>query len=52
MAWEDDDNIHGIGLRIVVLEGIYTAEEVAENQDRIEAFFEELELELRGEIES
>lgn len=24
LAWEDDDHIHDIGLRIVILEGIYT----------------------------
>jgi hypothetical protein len=36
----------------VILHGIYTQEEVAENAGREEIFFEELELELREEIES
>jgi hypothetical protein len=52
MAWEDDDQVHDRGLRIVILEGIYTQLEVSANQDRLELFFEELEIELRGEIES
>lgn len=52
LAWEDDDHIHEIGLRIVILEGIYTEDEVAANRDRLDVFFEELEVELRGEIEA
>lgn len=53
MAFEEDEHsIHEKGLRIVILEGIYTGEEVEENRERLDFFFEELELELREEIES
>lgn len=40
-----------MGLRIVILEGMWTQEEIEYNQDRLDYFFEELELELRAEIE-
>lgn len=49
---EDDLHIHEIGLRIVILEGMYTEEEVLSYQERLDFFFDELELELRQEIEA
>ncbi len=54
LAWDDDDHIHEIGLRIIILEGIYTEAEVIENQEigQLDFFLEELELELRREIET
>ena len=36
----------------MIIEGLYTQEEVSENNERLQLFFEELELELRSEIES
>jgi len=42
-----------VGLRIVIIEGIYTEHEVTTlNKGRVEFFMEELEIELRGEIEA
>ena len=53
LAWEDDlDTMHEKGLRIIILEGMYTDEEVAANRGQLEAFFKELEDELRGEVEA
>ena len=51
--WEDDlHTMHEKGLRIIILEGMYTEEEVTANRGQLEAFFKELEDELRGEIEA
>lgn len=44
-------HIHEIGLRIIILEGMFTLDEVELNIDREDYFFEELEIELRAEIE-
>lgn len=44
-------HIHEIGLRIVILEGMFTQEEVQMNEDRLDFFFEELELDVKAEIE-
>jgi hypothetical protein len=44
--------MHEKGLRIIILEGMYTEEEVAANRGQLEAFFKELEDELRGEVEA
>ena len=53
LAWEDDlDTMHEKGLRIIILEGMYTDEEVAANRGQLEAFFKELEDELKGEVEA
>mmetsp|Transcript_13656 Transcript_13656/g.9820 ORF Transcript_13656/g.9820 Transcript_13656/m.9820 type:complete len:117 (+) Transcript_13656:1016-1366(+) len=49
MAWEDED-LHDLGLKIVILENIYTPEEVS--GEEAEMFLEELEVELRAEIEA
>ncbi|CDW88320.1 rna binding domain protein [Stylonychia lemnae] len=52
LAWDDDMHIHEIGLRIVILEGMFTMEEVEQNSDRTDVFFQELEYEIRSEIEN
>ena len=40
LAWEDDlHTMHEKGLRIVILEGMYTLEEVQANAGNIEGFF-------------
>lgn len=52
LAWDDDLQIHEKGLRIIVLDQVYTPEEVQANNDNIDYFFEELELEMKGEIEA
>ena len=51
LAWDDDLRVHEVGLHIIILEHIYTEEELKANLDRVDFFFEELELELRSEIE-
>jgi len=44
--------MHEKGLRIVILQGMYTEDEVLSNRGHEDAFFKELEDELCGEIES
>ena len=51
MAWEDEE-LHDIGLNIIVVEHLYTKEEIGETSEQFDYFKEELELELRSEIES
>ena len=52
LAWDDDFHIHDLGLRIIILEGMYTIEEINFNKERIEQFLQELEFEIRQEIEA
>jgi hypothetical protein len=40
-----------MGLKIVILENMYAKEDLEANAHRIDFFFEELELDLRSEIE-
>eukprot|EP00347_Sterkiella_histriomuscorum_P022714 403337435 len=53
LGWDDDMHIHEIGLKIVILEGMFTQEEVeaAVQSGREEQFFQELEQDVRFEIE-
>jgi hypothetical protein len=44
--------MHEMGLKIVILENMYSREDLETNADRIDYFFEELELDLRSEIEA
>jgi len=55
LAWEDDiETMHEQGLRIIIIEGMYTEDEVlmSERNDTVDNFFNDLELEIRGEVES
>ena len=53
-AWEDSE-LHHVGLKVVILQGFYTQDEMqttmAEQGITAEEFFQELEQELRVEIE-
>lgn len=51
MGW-DEDKIHDIGLKIVILTNFFTEEEVLRVGEQQDAFFQDLEAELRGEIET
>jgi len=63
MAW-DEEELHEVGLKIVILEGFYTLDEIEEITSQFpeedlegvmlakQQFFKELESELRAEIES
>ena len=45
--------MHNIGLKVIVLENFYTYSEVQEvGEDFVEDFFQDLELEIRAEVES
>lgn len=50
-AWGDEE-IHNIGLKIVVLENFYTYDEMMEAGEEYPELFKELELEIRSEVES
>ncbi len=49
MGWDEETKF---GLKIVIIENIYTKQELLQNLDRLDYFFEELEIELGGEIAS
>lgn len=44
--------MHDMGLKIVVLENMYTKEELDSAGEKVDYFLEDLEIELRSEIES
>ena len=49
-AW-DDEVVHQIGLKVVILEGFYTLEEIFNAEDQI-AVLEDIRIDIKTELEN